>query len=232
MKLTLVVDNLHMLRWWVNVSYGKHSNLKGHTGMMMSLGEGATMVFLRGQKLNARRSTIAELIGVDDAIPDITWRKHFIKAKGYTVTSNILYQDNQSCILLATNGCTLSSRRTKHIHHRYFLVKNLVDHGELEVRYIPTNHMWSDVLTKSLMGIKWREMRAKLMNFPVNYDDEVKRWATHPGLLSAKERGGLPQGTLDCVKKTGVVTTKKAGVAKPDEVLAMRVTTGPDKMIS
>ena len=49
MKLTLVIDNLHTLRWWVDASYGAHSDLKGHTGMMMSLGEGATMSFLRGK---------------------------------------------------------------------------------------------------------------------------------------------------------------------------------------
>ena len=43
MKLTLVVNNLHTLRWWVDASYGTHSNLKGHTGMMMNLGKGAAM---------------------------------------------------------------------------------------------------------------------------------------------------------------------------------------------
>ena len=59
--------------------------------MMMSLGQGAVMSFSKVQKLNARSSTIAELIGVDDAIPDIMWGKYFIEAQGYTVTSNILY---------------------------------------------------------------------------------------------------------------------------------------------
>ncbi len=94
MKLTLVVNNLHTLRWWVDASYGTHSDLKGHTGMMMSLGEGATMSFSRGQKLNARSSTIAELIGIDDTIPDIIWGKYFTKRQGYTVTNYIMYQDN------------------------------------------------------------------------------------------------------------------------------------------
>ncbi len=65
------------------------------------------------------------------------------------------------------------------------------------------------------MGIKWLEMRAKLMNCPVNYDGEAEHLAMYPGLLLAKEREGPPQGTLDCVRKTGVVTIKKAGVAEP-----------------
>ncbi len=94
MKLTMVVDNLQTLRWWVDTSYGAHRDMKGHTGTMMSLDKGVAMSFFLGQKLNARSSTIVELIGADDAIPDIMWGKYFIKGQGYTVTSNMLYQDN------------------------------------------------------------------------------------------------------------------------------------------
>ena len=78
-------------------------------------------------------------------------------------------------------------------------MKDLVGRGELEVKYMPTDQMWSDALTKTLMGIKWQEMRKKLMNRRVNYDDEAKRLATHPGLLPADKREGPRQGTLECV---------------------------------
>ena len=33
MKLTLTVDNLHTLRWWVDAGYGVHWDLKGRTGI-------------------------------------------------------------------------------------------------------------------------------------------------------------------------------------------------------
>ena len=52
------------------------------------------MSFSGGQKLNAWISTIVELIEVDNDIPNILWGKYFIECHGYTVTSNILYQDN------------------------------------------------------------------------------------------------------------------------------------------
>ena len=71
-------------------------DLKGHTGMMMSLGRGAVMSFSRGQKLNVRSSTECELVGINDAIPPIMWGKYFIEAQGWTVDHNILYQDNKS----------------------------------------------------------------------------------------------------------------------------------------
>ena len=110
MKLTLTIDNLSTICWWVDASYGCHMDLKGHTGMMMSLGGGAAMSFSRGQKMNVKSSTECELVGIDDAIPSILWGKHFIEAQGYTVTHNILYQDNKSTILLATNGFSSSSK--------------------------------------------------------------------------------------------------------------------------
>ena len=69
MKLTLSVDSLNTIFWWVDASYGAHMDLKGHTEMMMSLGRGAVMSFSRGHKLNVRSSTECELVGIDDAIP-------------------------------------------------------------------------------------------------------------------------------------------------------------------
>ncbi len=49
----------------------------------------------------------------------------------------------------------VSLRHMKHIQHGYFLVKDLVDQGGMEVKYMSTDQMWSDVLTKPLMDIKW-----------------------------------------------------------------------------
>ena len=46
---------------------------------------------------------------------------------------NIIYQDNKSTILLAINGRSSSSKRTKHIKHRYFLIKDLVEKGNVEI---------------------------------------------------------------------------------------------------
>ena len=108
---------------------------------MMSFGKGAAMSLSKKQKLNARSSTKSELIGIDDVIPSIMWLLYFIKAQGYNVTHNILYQDNKSTILLATNGRMSSSKRTKHIHHRYFLVKDKVERGELEIQHEGTDRM-------------------------------------------------------------------------------------------
>ena len=104
MKLTLTVDSMGTIRWWVDSSHGTHMDCKGHTGMMMTLGKGATMSSSRGQKVNTGSSTETELVGVDEMLRKILWGKYFIEAQGYTVEHNILLLDNKSTMLLAKNG--------------------------------------------------------------------------------------------------------------------------------
>ena len=90
------------------------------------------MSFSHKQNLNARSSTELELIGIHDALVLMMWGKYFIEAQGYTVSHNILYQDNKSTILLAKNGHMSGSSRTKHIEHRFYLVRDKIYRGDLK----------------------------------------------------------------------------------------------------
>ncbi len=85
---------------------------------------------------------------------------------------------------MATNGCASSSCNTKHIHHVYFAIKDLVDHGELSIKHCPTDKMWADVLIKPLSGKPYRVMQRELMNVDVDYNDEKEHIVTHPIILS------------------------------------------------
>ena len=208
MKLTLSVDSMTTVAWYVDASYGAHMDLKGHTGMMMTLGKGAVMSFSRGQKLNVRSSTECELVGIDDAMPQMMWGKYFIEAQGWTVEHNILYQDNKSTILLATNGRSSSSKRTKHINHRYFLAKDKIVRGDLEIAHAPTEDMWSDVLTKPQQGMLFKRMRAELMNVDVNYDDAAEKKVTHPMLLP-QEVEVISGEAAELLEKSGVTRAKR-----------------------
>ena len=112
------------------------------------------------------------------------WGEYLIEAQGYTVEHNILYQDNKSTILLAANGRSSSSKRTKHIEHRFFLIKDKIVRGDVEIKHAPTEDMWSDVLTKPQQGMLLKIMsRAELMNCDVDYNDKLEGKNTHPKLL-------------------------------------------------
>jgi hypothetical protein len=93
------------------------------------------------QKLNTRSSTESELVAVDDCMPAICWTRYFLESQVYGVFENILYQDNQSAILLEKNGKASSSKRTKHINIRYFFVTDRISNKELSVEWCPTKQM-------------------------------------------------------------------------------------------
>jgi hypothetical protein len=53
------------------------------------------------QKLNTRRSSAeTELVAADAMMPQIMWTNSFMDAQDYGLTQTILYQDNQTTILL------------------------------------------------------------------------------------------------------------------------------------
>jgi hypothetical protein len=54
LKLTLSVDDVSIIQWWVDASYAVHEDCGGHTGAMMSLGEGAVTSFSTKQKINGK----------------------------------------------------------------------------------------------------------------------------------------------------------------------------------
>jgi len=65
LKLRLTVDNLSVLKWYVDGSHNVHWDCKGHGGAVFSLGRGATSSYSRKVKLNTRSSTETELVAAD-----------------------------------------------------------------------------------------------------------------------------------------------------------------------
>ena len=62
------------------------------------------LVPLKKQKLNTRSSTETELVSADDVMPQVLWTTYFLDAQGYDVKDTIMYQDNQSAMLLEKHG--------------------------------------------------------------------------------------------------------------------------------
>ncbi len=75
-----------------------------------------------------------------------------LKAQGFAVSNNILYQDNTSAMRLETNGRASSSKHTRHIEIRYYYVADRVAKGDLRVVWCPMDEMIADFLTKPLQG--------------------------------------------------------------------------------
>ena len=172
LKLTLSADSLTDIKWYIDASHQTHDDCKGHTGSLLTFGKGATTSSSNKQKVPSKSSTESEIIGLHDKSSDVLWTRHFLEAQGYTIDTNIVYQDNMSTLSLAKNGYVSSSKRTKHIKAKYLYIRHYHKSGDLTLKYCPTDEMWADVLTKPLQGSKFYKMRAFLMNCAVDYSEE------------------------------------------------------------
>ena len=111
LKLTLTVENLGMLKWYVDGAHNVHWDCKGHGGAVFKLGKGATNSYSRKIKLNTRSSTETELYAADMFMPEMLWLLYFIQAQGYEGECVGLYQDNISTQLLIKNGKCRAERK-------------------------------------------------------------------------------------------------------------------------
>ena len=162
--LGLEADDAQELKWYVDASFGTHNDMKSHTGSIFSLGKGAIWNASTKQKVNARSSTEAELVSVDDQKSKIIWMKKFIESQEFEIDLNVLYQDNMSTSKLAENGEHSSGKRTRHFVIKYFYITDLINQKEVSIEYCSSNDMLTDYHIKPLIGERFKDMTNKIMN--------------------------------------------------------------------
>ena len=109
---------------FIDVALAVHSDMKSHTGGLVTLGRGTVMSKSSKQKLNTTSSTTSELVGYSDYTPSSIWGNKFLDWQGYELENNT-HQDNQSAIKLEKNGRRSCGQKTRHIDIRYFYLKDL-----------------------------------------------------------------------------------------------------------
>ena len=180
MKLTLKVDSMNIMNWFIYSSHQIHEDCKGHTGAALTLGKGAVLSKAGGQKGNTKSTAETELQGVSDYLPTVLWGKYCVEAQGYTIEHNVIHA---STLRLLINGKKSSTPRTKHIKAHFFLAKDKYDQGEIEFKKCHTAKMWVDMNTQPKQGAPFRKDRSMMMNVPEDCDDDIEKANTHPDLL-------------------------------------------------
>lgn len=138
---------------------------RSYTGFVVKLGNNVINWESRKQRCVALSSTEAEYLAITDVCKDICFIRSFLSEiipNEYHVT---IFNDNQSAqkLLQVKEYC---HKRTKHIDIRYHFVKDLVQNNSVSVRYLQTDSMVADVLTKPLCTVK-HETFIKNMNVKV-----------------------------------------------------------------
>jgi hypothetical protein len=187
LPLTLETQVPGKIEWYVDASFAVHPDMRSHTGAILSLGGGTAYSMSTWQKINTKSSTEAELVGIDDAMLAVCWTRNFLSAQGISIHDNVIYQDNHSAILLATNGQASSGKQTRHINIRYF-IKDRIAQKEFRIAYCPTGVMLSDILTKPLQGSQFRMLRDCILNIK-----DISTQITTPISLT-------PNGSQECVE--------------------------------
>ena len=91
-------------------------------------------------------------MGINDAMALVLWCRLFIMGQGFEVHDNIVYQDNQSTMLLSNNGCHSSGKKTHHIEIWYYFITNHIKCKNIHLECCLTEAMVSDFFTKPLQG--------------------------------------------------------------------------------
>ena len=91
------------------------------------------------------------------------WTRNFLERQGHPQPPALIYQDNMSTIQLIENGRS-NSERTRHIDVRFFFLHDRQRTGDVEIKYLPTERMITDILTKPLQGELFRQLRKELLN--------------------------------------------------------------------
>ena len=131
-----------------------HPDVKGQTGVAMTLGKGSIYNSSIKKKMNARSSAETELICTYDVFPQTLWTKYFLQEKHCDADECRIMRENQSTMLLESNGSSSSRNRTKHINVRYFFSKDYLqdNNNKIKIEFCPTKEIIADFFTKPLQG--------------------------------------------------------------------------------
>jgi hypothetical protein len=176
-EMSLYIDGAHAV----------HDNMRGHAGVFVTAGKGALYASSTKNKLNTTSSTESEIVSVGEKLPKFLWFRHFRISQGGSDREDILYQDNESAILLQNNGRLSCGKGTKHIHIRFFFITDQINKKKIMVKHCPTEEMIADYFTKPLQGALFRKFRNLILGvkeedfqqYKEEYSATLKRYGLH-----------------------------------------------------
>jgi hypothetical protein len=138
---------------FADADWANDTDRRSYTGFVVKLGSNVINWESRKQRCIALSSTESEFISINDVCKDLCFIKNILSEILCVMPSITVFNDNQSAhkLLLAKE---YSHKRTKHIDVRYHYVKDLICNNVITIKYLPTEQMIADVLTKPLSSSK------------------------------------------------------------------------------
>ncbi|GKA49834.1 retrovirus-related pol polyprotein from transposon TNT 1-94 [Tanacetum coccineum] len=90
----------------------------------------------------------AECVALSASYAQVMWMRTQLQDYGFNYNKIPLYCDSQSAIAISCNPVQHS--HTKHIHTRYYFIKEQVENGIIELYFVRTEYQLADMFTKAL----------------------------------------------------------------------------------
>jgi len=158
--------NLEM-RGFVDAPYADNygtpkDNRRSTTGFVFMLGGAAISWSSKRQAVVACSTTESEYIAAYTATREaICLRRMLIELGETSVDTAVdLNEDNQACIKLAHNPC--SAQRTKSMDVKYHFLRQAVQEGKINLKYVDTKKQLADIFTKQLPVTQFVQLRTSI----------------------------------------------------------------------
>ena len=139
---------------WQDSSFADGVDRRSRTGFIAMMSGGPVSWSSKLQHSVALSTAEAEYMALAASAQEVMFLRQLLPTIGCPLTCPTpTYEDNESCISLATNDMTTS--RTKHIDIKHHFVRDLIKQGAISIIPHPMNHpnrptsdMLADILTK------------------------------------------------------------------------------------
>lgn len=148
LKLHFQKKNTIAIKGYADADYGACLNdRRSYTGFVFYL-NGPISWESRKQRTVVLSTTEAEYMALSDASKESIYLKNMLKEVFGLNNGVCIFSDNQGALMLTKNNVHHS--RTKHIDVRHHFIRDSVANGNICIKYISTNEMKADILTKFL----------------------------------------------------------------------------------
>jgi hypothetical protein len=141
---------------------GDKSDRKSVTGWIARVHGDPVSWASKKQSVVSLSTCEAELYAQAAAVQEVLWLRGLLQELGYSAEeASTIYQDNQATVKVSENG--IRSERTKHVDIKYHFVTDVVQRGDVQLQWIPSQRQQADILTKALPAPLHSALRDEMM---------------------------------------------------------------------
>ena len=143
---------------------GDLEDRKSTSGHIILIGNSPICWGSKKQSIVATSTTEAEYIATSECVKKVLWIRNILKELLNFKKPITIFTDNTSSLKTIKNG-ELNSK-LKHISIKYYFNKDNINQNKIDLKYIPTDEMLADTLTKNQNGSQIKKFTKKI--FEIN----------------------------------------------------------------